>query len=180
MALKANDSRTNIRDATGWLSTLHPMTTRFCGRKIYPAPALTSRYRMRARTGRSAPFARCKAGPMKHYGMFADPVQRAKFVERLARSHRGGPATPETQPEEQEKPFSSNEFWNDPEELQKAAKQARRRGVSKRKEVQKMAVTRNPMPGLHRGGGKSQPPARLAAGKPNLAGIGLSPRARRT
>lgn len=68
-----------------------------------------------------------QAGPMKHYGMFADPVQRAKFVERLARSHRGGPATPETQPEEQEKPFSSNEFWNDPAELQKAAKQARPR-----------------------------------------------------
>jgi hypothetical protein len=70
-----------------------------------------------------------QAGPMKHYGMFADPGQRAKFVEGMARELRGGPATPATQPEEQEKPFlnkaADDNFWGDRAQLEKAGRMVR-------------------------------------------------------
>jgi hypothetical protein len=46
---------------------------------------------------------------------YTDPNKRREFVRGLAEKLRGGPATPATQPEEQEKPFSSNEFWNSEE-----------------------------------------------------------------
>jgi hypothetical protein len=63
----------------------------------------------------------------KYSGLWGGMPNRAEFVRGLAEKLRGGPATPATQPEEQEKPFSSNEFWNDREEVQKAAKQVRPR-----------------------------------------------------
>jgi hypothetical protein len=52
---------------------------------------------------------------------------RAKFVEYFANQLREAAPAPVEQDEEQEKPFNSNEFWNNPAELQKAAKQVRPR-----------------------------------------------------
>jgi hypothetical protein len=63
----------------------------------------------------------------KYSGMWGGMPNRAEFVRGLAEKLRGGPATPVTQPEEPEEKFSSNAFWGNPEELQRAAKQVRPR-----------------------------------------------------
>jgi hypothetical protein len=64
----------------------------------------------------------------KFPAQFADPGKRTEFVEGLARRLRGETDAPQKrQPQGQEKPFSSDEFWGNPDELQKAAKQVRPR-----------------------------------------------------
>ena len=51
----------------------------------------------------------------KYQATYTDPEKRREFVEGLAERLRGKPATP-TQPQEpEEKPFSSDEFWNSEE-----------------------------------------------------------------
>jgi hypothetical protein len=53
----------------------------------------------------------------KYSGQFADPEKRREFVEGLAEQLRGGNGNSRkpAKPEPQEKPFSSDEFWNSDE-----------------------------------------------------------------
>jgi len=68
-----------------------------------------------------------KSDGFKYSGQFADPEKRQEFVEQLAAELSGKKPMPKpAQPEEEEK-WSSDKFWNDPEELQKAAKAVRPR-----------------------------------------------------
>jgi hypothetical protein len=61
----------------------------------------------------------------KYSGQFSDPEKRRQFVEGLAEQLRGKSAIPVQQQEPEEKPFSSNEFWSDPEEVKRAARAVR-------------------------------------------------------
>lgn len=52
----------------------------------------------------------------KYSGQFADPERRAEFVRELAMGLRGDRASQKRpRPQEDEKPFSSNDFWNSDE-----------------------------------------------------------------
>jgi len=52
-------------------------------------------------------------------------IPREQFVEQMAERLRGKPAHPVKPQDPQEEGFSSEKFWNDPAELEKAAKQVR-------------------------------------------------------
>jgi hypothetical protein len=66
-----------------------------------------------------------KSNEFKYSGQFADPDKRAQFVEELAERLRGKPAHPVKPQEPEEKPFSNEEFFSNPEELKKAGRQVR-------------------------------------------------------
>lgn len=59
------------------------------------------------------------------FGIPADPDGRQKWIEGLAEQLRGKPAQVAQPQEREEKPFSSNEFWSDPEEVKRAGKAVR-------------------------------------------------------
>src|SRR5438105_12531 len=52
-------------------------------------------------------------------------IPREQFVEQLAERLRGKPAMPMRPQEPEEKPFSSDEFWGDPEDVKKAGRAVR-------------------------------------------------------
>jgi hypothetical protein len=50
---------------------------------------------------------------------------RDEFVANMAEHFRGGPSRPAQPQEPEEKPFSSNSFWGDPEEVKRAGRAVR-------------------------------------------------------
>lgn len=71
-----------------------------------------------------------RSDAFKYSGQFSDPDKRREFVEGLAemlRNPNGNGQRPAPQAEPREEGFSSEKFWSDPEEVQRAAKQVRPR-----------------------------------------------------
>lgn len=59
----------------------------------------------------------------KHSGIFAHPQARQEFIEQLAAELNGKKEIPKpAQPEEEDKPFSSDKFWNSDEPKQYTTK----------------------------------------------------------
>lgn len=60
-------------------------------------------------------------------GVPKDPEKRREYVEQFAEllRHPNGRPKPAQPQEPEEKPFSSNEFWSDPEEVKRAGKAVR-------------------------------------------------------
>lgn len=60
-----------------------------------------------------------KRPDFKHLGIFADPEKRRQYVEDQADALRGSsgkkPMPKQTQPEDEEKPWSSDRFWGSDE-----------------------------------------------------------------
>jgi hypothetical protein len=68
-----------------------------------------------------------RSDAFKHSGQFSDPNMRREFVEGLAERLRGGDGNrmPVQPQEPEEKPFSSEKFWSNPEEMKRAGKMVR-------------------------------------------------------
>jgi hypothetical protein len=69
-----------------------------------------------------------RSDAFKYSGQFADPGKRREQVEGLAerlRNPNGNGKKPTRLQEPAEKPFSSDEFWSNPEELKRAGKAVR-------------------------------------------------------
>lgn len=65
-----------------------------------------------------------KANPQ--WVLWSDPRKRQEFIQGLRERQAGGrEAQQQPQQEPQEQPFSSEKFWNNPEEVQRAAKAVR-------------------------------------------------------